>query len=354
LFQIFAGVVFRELQTFGVLLDIYRRVPAIYANFYGYDDLAHQLGVFERETARVLRSIDGRIREIDTSRRRFAGRREYDLFVLSDHGMSPCTPFQEEMGQTLGQFLSSLVERHHASAVLDEGASAQWRTTSEARYLLEELKGIHANLSPHTQKLASALGNFIARRVPVDGEHEWDLSRQRDVVVRSSGTISLIYFNVTPRRMDLSEIELIYPGLLRGLVEVPAFGLILGRERGEAMAMTVRGARRICDLDDPLIRDLLDNLPDREVAAAQLAQVASYPDSGDLILLGRWDSRGHTIAFEPHWATHGGLGGDQNLPFMAVPPQVPWHVESVTDPEQLYPLFMAQYGLPTEPRNSPG
>ncbi len=30
LFQIFASVVFRELQTFGVLLDIYRRVPAIY------------------------------------------------------------------------------------------------------------------------------------------------------------------------------------------------------------------------------------------------------------------------------------------------------------------------------------
>ena len=52
LFQIFASVVFRELQTFGVLLDIYRRVPAIYANFYGYDDVAHQLGVFDRETAR--------------------------------------------------------------------------------------------------------------------------------------------------------------------------------------------------------------------------------------------------------------------------------------------------------------
>ena len=51
LFQIVASVVFRELQTFGVLLDIYRRVPAIYANFYGYDDVAHQLGVFDRETA---------------------------------------------------------------------------------------------------------------------------------------------------------------------------------------------------------------------------------------------------------------------------------------------------------------
>lgn len=346
LFQIFANVVFRELQTFGVLLDIYRRVPAIYANFYGYDDIAHQLGVFERETARVLRSIDGRIREIDTCRRRFAARREYDLFILSDHGMSPCTPFQEDTGQTLGQFLSSLVEQHNASVVLDESESSQWRSTTEARYLLDELRGIHANLSPHTQKLAGALRNFILRRVPIDDEHEWDLSRQRDVVVRSSGTVALVYFNVTSRQMDLSEIELVYPGLLRGLVEAPALGLILGRERGEAMAMTVRGPRRICHLDDPLICDLLDNLPDRAVTARQLARLASFPDGGDLILLGRWDSRGRTIAFEPHRATHGGLGGDQNRPFLAMPPQVSWDIASVTSPEQLYPLFMARYGLP--------
>jgi hypothetical protein len=106
LFQIIASVVFRELQTFGVLLDIYRRVPAIYANFYGYDDVAHQLGPLDGESERVLRGIDGRIREIDAARRRFADRRPYDLFVLSDHGMSPCTPFQERYGETLGQGLA--------------------------------------------------------------------------------------------------------------------------------------------------------------------------------------------------------------------------------------------------------
>ena len=87
------------------------------------------------------------------------------------------------------------------------------------------------------------------------------MSRQRDLIVRNSGTISLVYFNVTAQQMDLSEIELVYPGLLRGLVEQPGLGLILGREHGEAMAMTVRGPRRLCDLKDPLISDLLDNLP---------------------------------------------------------------------------------------------
>ncbi len=346
LFQIVASVVFRELQTFGVLLDIYRRVPAIYANFYGYDEVAHQLGVYDRETARVLRGIDGRIREIDACRHRFAGRRAYDLFVLSDHGMSPCTPFQERYGQTLGQFMTSLVEKRHASVVVDEGPKGPWRSNTEAQYLLQELESIHANLSPRSQRLAGALRNFLARRVPIDEEHEWDLSRQRDLIVRSSGTISLVYFNVTTQQMDLSEIELVYPGLLRGLVEQPGLGLILGREHGEAMAMTVRGPRRLCDVKDPLISDLLDNLPSPAIAAQQLARLVSFPSSGDLILFGRWDSRGHTIAFEPHWSTHGGLGGDQNCPFMFVPSHVGWDVTGITSPEQLYPLFMERYGAP--------
>jgi hypothetical protein len=344
LFQIIASVVFRELQTFGVLLDIYRRVPAIYANFYGYDDVAHQLGTLDGETERVLRGIDGRIREIDAARRRFADRRPYDLFVLSDHGMSPCTPFQERYGETLGQFMASQVAKGHAPVELDETLSREWRTSSEARYLLEELEGISANLSWRSQRLAAVLGNFVARRIPSDDEHEYDLSRHRDLVLRNSGTVSLVYFPLAAHQMDLSEIELAYPGLLRSLVEHPGLGLVLGRERGEAMAMTVRGPRRLLNLDDPLLRDLLHNLPNRALAARQLARVACFANSGDLLLFGRWNARGQTIAFEPHWATHGGIGGEQNHPFLLLPPEIDWDASAIVNPEQLYPLFMARYG----------
>ncbi len=343
LLQIIASVVFRELQTFGVLLDIYRRVPAIYANFYGYDDVAHQLGPLDGETERVLRGIDGRIREIDLTRRRFADRRPYDLFVLSDHGMSPCTPFRERYGETLGQFMASLAAKD-APLALDETLSREWRASSEARYLLEELEGISANLSWRSQRLAGVLRNFVARRIPHDDEREYDLSRHRDLVLRNSGTISLVYFPLAMHQMDLSEIELAYPGLLRSLVEHPGLGLVLGRERGEAMAMTVRGPRRLLNLDDLLIRDLLDNLPDPPLAARQLARVAGFANSGDLLLFGRWNARGHAIAFEPHWATHGGIGGDQNRPFLLLPPGVDWDISAVTDPAQLYPLFMQRYG----------
>jgi hypothetical protein len=159
--------------------------------------------------------------------------------------------------------------------------------------------------------------------------------------------VSLVYFPLAAHQMDLSEIELVYPGLLRSLVEHPGLGLVLGRERGEAMAMTVRGPRRLLATDDPLLRDLLDNLPDPALAARQLARVACFPNSGDLLLFGRWNAAGHVIAFEPHWATHGGIGGHQNHPFLLLPPGVDWDVAGISGPEQLYPLFMAGYGAKT-------
>lgn len=343
LLQIVASVIFRELQTFGVLLDIYRRVPVIYANFYGYDDVAHQLGPLDGETERVLHGIDGRLREIDVTRRRFADRRAYDLFVLSDHGMSPCTPFKERYGETLGQFMASQVARD-APVALDETISHEWRTSREAGYLLEELEGISAHLPWRSQRLAGVLRNFMARRIPHDDEHEYDLSRHRDLILRNSGTVALVYFPLAAHQMELSEIELAYPGLLRSLVEHPGLGLVLGRERGQAMAMTVRGPRRLLNLDDPLIRDLLHNLPEPARAARQLARVARFANSGDLLLYGRWNARGQTIAFEPHWATHGGIGGDQNWPFLLLPPGVDWDVATIGGPEELYPLFMARRG----------
>ncbi len=355
LFQIIASVIFRELQTFGILTDIYRRIPAIYANFYGYDEVAHQLGVLDDETARVLKGIDHQVKEIDTARKRFSFRRKYDLFIFSDHGMSPSTPFKELYGESLGELLARLVAQHSKRPIsLDERGDGQPHANTEARFLLNELEGIQANLSPRSQKLAGLLRDFVARRVPAEdaATSEWDLSRQCDLILRNSGTVSHVYFTLTRHQMDMSEIELIYPGLLRQLVEHPGPGLILGRERGQAMVMTINGLRQLNPAGrpaDPLVLDLLDNLPDPLLAAAQLARLTCFSNSGDLVIFGRWDSRGQVVCFEPHWATHGGVGGEQNRPFMLLPPHLDWDISRVTGPEQLYPLFMGRYGLQKPP-----
>ncbi|MBK7199009.1 hypothetical protein [Candidatus Amarolinea dominans] len=69
------NVIFREIQTFAVALDIYRSVPSIYTDYYGYDDRAHHHGPLSDEALAALRSIDACIRELDQVRRQFRHRR---------------------------------------------------------------------------------------------------------------------------------------------------------------------------------------------------------------------------------------------------------------------------------------
>ena len=39
--QVFTNIILAEVQTFGVLLDVFRGMPSIYVNYYGYDEVAH-------------------------------------------------------------------------------------------------------------------------------------------------------------------------------------------------------------------------------------------------------------------------------------------------------------------------
>ncbi len=110
------NIIFREIQTFAVGLDIYRGVPAIYTDYYGYDEQAHHYGPLSTEALRALRAIDDCIRQIDHVRRQFRHRRPYDLIILSDHGMSRCRPFEQTYGLTLGEFVRNHVGRAEVDA----------------------------------------------------------------------------------------------------------------------------------------------------------------------------------------------------------------------------------------------
>jgi len=105
LLEISNNIIFREVTTFSVMLDIYRGMPAIYAAYTGYDEIAHHFGADSREALRALRGIDKQIHRIDRMRHLYTQRR-YDLYILSDHGMTNSLPFLWAYGQTLDEFLA--------------------------------------------------------------------------------------------------------------------------------------------------------------------------------------------------------------------------------------------------------
>jgi len=350
--QIITNVVFREIQTFACLIDIYRGMPAIYTNYYSYDEVAHHLRVGSADALKALRGIDKQIRQIDRLRTQYH-KRQYDLYILSDHGLTPSIPFEKAYGRTLGHYIT---EQLGEGIFTDERGGDERPSAAKALFLLEELKGIEARLSERGASLVQATYRFVDKRLvvdpalssaEVDEDTSWDLSKRGDIVVRNSGSLSHVYFNITPRPMNLSEIALVYPELLNRLVEHEGIGLVVGREEGEVVIVGKDGTLALSphppQMGGEEVRgqNPLLSLPEPKLAASQLRQLASFPHSGDIIVLGAWRDDGEVICFEDQVASHGGLGGPQDYPFIMYPSELSLDLEEVTNARELYPHFAA-------------
>ncbi len=338
--QVLTNIVLAEVQIFGVLLDVYRGMPSVYVNFYGYDEVAHGDGALGTEAIRALRRIDGYVGQIERIRRVY--RPETDLYILSDHGMSPAVAVHQ-IGpkKTLARFIADYVA---TSVATDEALTRpRWKrpeadvSGESYRWLLYELDGIEERLSPRGRRLARALRKRLIDRLPEDPESGYDLGRGADVVARVSGNVAHIYFKVTRERMDVSEIALLYPELLDALNDHPGIGLLLGLEDGRPVVVTQRGTRGLT------AEVLPAGLAEPVQSAVDLARLISFPHSGDLIVVGAWNARGRVVTFEDQVATHGGIGGPQDYPFFLTPPTSALDVTHITHSTQIYPYFIETY-----------
>jgi len=340
--QVVISVVFREIQTFACLIDIYRGVPAIYANYYGYDEVAHHFGSSSQEALRVLKGMDAQIRQIDQMRRKYQ-RRSYDLYILSDHGMTPSQSFREAFNCSLSDFIA----QHTGREVWDErpGESEKRTSAAQTSVILAELESIEANLSPRGASIVRAARRYLAARTLPLWPEDWDLSRRRDIVVRSSGSLAHLYFNVTARPVELGEITLLYPELLPHLVQHPGVGLVIGRQGDDVVVMGSQGTLILSERPEVSGKDPLATLADAGLAAEELRQMARFPHSGDLILLGAWEPQPpqRVITFEDQVASHGGLGGEQLYPFILYADHQELAPDQLTNASRLYTFFRRTY-----------
>jgi hypothetical protein len=341
--EIFNNIIFREVTTFSVMLDIYRGMPSIYACYTGYDEIAHHFGADSREAFRALHGLDKQIRQIDRIRQVYI-HREYDLYILSDHGMTPATPFRKLFGLTLQEFIANHTGQEVYSGE-GEGES-EGLPVARVRFLVEEIRALEER--PHAAlpaRLLRATRERLEEHILAEVlSADWDLSRRSDIAVRNSGSLSHIYLNVTPRPMDLSEVALLYPTLLDALVGHEGIGLVVGREGDEVIIAGRGGTLRLGPAHQRLEgENPLCNLLDPAWAAGQIARVAHFPHAGDLILFGRWD-RAQVVSFEDQLASHGGLGGPQDWPFIAFSPEERFVPRGIENSEEVYTRLVNVYG----------
>ena len=125
-------VVVRDLIVFGVLSDMMRGRPAVYATFSSYDEVAHHSGLERADTLEALRKLDQQFGRIERARR-FAPR-PYKLVVLSDHGQTQGATFKQRNGYGLDELVERSLERGSVSGLIggDEHDSAVGQAVQEA------------------------------------------------------------------------------------------------------------------------------------------------------------------------------------------------------------------------------
>ena len=298
----------RDLIVYGVLTDMMKGRPAVYATFSSYDEVAHHSGLERADTLEALRKLDQQFGRIDRARAYAA--RPYEIVVLSDHGQTQGATFKQRNGYGLDE----LVERS-----LSGGGQ------------VAEMAGGDEQSAMVGHALAEATGTKKKR--PKN-----DVS-DREVVVLGSGNLGLVYLMSERRRLTLEEIEAAHPKLLTALREHPHVGWLLVRsERDGAVALGATGTRYLAD-GRVVGEDPLAAFPPN--AARHLLRTDGFENVADIMVGSFYDPMlDEGCAFEELISFHGGLGGSQTRPFLLYPSQLRLPDEPIVGAAAVHDLLL--------------
>lgn len=330
--RVFCNVILRELQTFGVIADIYAGVPAIYTTYSGYDELAHHFGPGSRPALKNLKYTDKRIGEIMRMLRHAPGAR-YQLIILSDHGQTPGYPFRARFGATLGEAVEAFLrENEHASV----SSGPLEFTRIQLDYLKDEFDSKERGWR---HRLYLATKSYMQRRIRDIVPETLKVDETGGVVITYSSSLAHLYVTGEPRRLTWQEVESAQPMLLRFLQKHKGVGFVIALgEKGEICLFHRRGQLCLGAENLPEESDLAFLRPygEPQVLIPQLRRFASGPFCGDLILFGAYDGKA-VACFDDQVGGHGTAGGEQSQPFLILPHGHPLlSRERIVGPELLH------------------
>jgi uncharacterized membrane protein YvlD (DUF360 family) len=313
-------VIVRDLIVYGVLNDMMKGRPAIYATFSSYDEVAHHSGLEREDTLEALRKLDEQFARIERARRYAA--RPYAFVVLSDHGQTQGATFRQRNGYGL----DDLVERNLAQG------------------------GVSASLGGDEQN--AMVGNAAAEATGRKAKPAKNDVSGRDVVVLGSGNLGLVYLMDADGRVTLEELEARHPQLVPALRSHPHIGWVLVQS-GEHGAV-VLGANGALYLEEDRVEGENPLAPFAPTAARHLLRTHRFAHAPDLLVGSFYDSAlDEGCAFEELISFHGGLGGPQTRPFVLHPAQLPSPGEPVIGAEALHHVLAAWRRMLEDGRETP-
>ncbi|HEX6030044.1 MAG TPA: phage holin family protein, partial [Tepidiformaceae bacterium] len=207
-------VVMPDLLTELVIEEMARGTPVIYADILAYDEVAHHAGPERPEAIAELQRIDYRLRALVESAARAP--RPYAFVLLSDHGQSQGETFAKRYGISLQELIKSYVGGE-VDVLGDLDDKESWGSVNTMLNELSREGGAAGSLTNQLLKDRREQGYLQLGPPGTDGDRGPD----EDVVVTASGNLALVYFNASPERLALEDMEALYPGLVAGLVSHP-------------------------------------------------------------------------------------------------------------------------------------
>ncbi len=313
----------RELITLGAKVDLARGLPIIHVNFLGYDEQSHRRGPSSAFAHWTLKGIDRAITHLHRTARR-AHRRDYEVWIFSDHGQIHSTPFSHRVEGGL----ETLVRRHLAALgyAADPASAPRSQSGTTAATLLG---GPRRQRRQHRARDRARLSVF----------------EQEVFALAAMGPVGHLYLahDLPPDHLRRLAANLVAAG-------VP--GMLIPGPDHTATWLTARG-----EFSLPQDCQALPHPePLRPLVAQDLAALAHHPQGGQLVALG-WSPSGDAYTFAEENGSHAGPSPEETGAFLLLPAHVRLPVtQRALRPRELRALARHHLGrqtAPTSPADPP-
>jgi len=332
----FTTVIMLDLNIYTLIGDLFAGVPAAYATFVGYDEVAHHSGVETEDAFAMLKKIDSQFARLANLAEQAP--RPYHLVVLSDHGQTEGATFKQRYHITLEEFLQQLAtEKYDVQGAID--VHEDWKYLNV--FLTETINKEGVIQKPLKQALKKNTEDDEVTFGPEAEADESDKNGFGHLVALASGNLGLIYSTRLDERAHLEAIEKIYPGMLDGLAQHEGIGFLMVKSEEHGPVAIGAQGRYYLNADRVEGQNPLDGFGPNIVH--HLKRTDSFPDVPDILVNSFFDpEKQEGAAFEELIGFHGGLGGYQTRPFLLYPTE--WNLEDndLVGAEAVYQFLKGQ------------
>ena len=283
--RVIVTILMREIAVNGAIVDVTRGVPVVHLNLLGYDEQSHRRGASSAFSHWTLKGIDDAIMRLFKATRR-TKRRDYDVWIYSDHGQEDVDsylelygkPVQDAVNEVFGQSVPKKMEIEKLRGAT-ESERAEW--------LVERLLPRWLRM---THDPVDEVGNAIK--------------------VAALGPIGYIYPTVELTSTEQAQ-------LAKRLVEDAHIPLVLYPSGAEAAGYCELGpvnlpadAAKILPPDHPFYDDVVKDLID----------LTHHQYAGAFLISG-YSKNGKPMSFPIEFGAHAGPGPNETHAFVALPPE---------------------------------